>query len=296
MLAMQSKQKTLHSASVIWSCAPLYCALWAFCIVEAGELALPTASQAQTVPSALGDEVATLRLIAAPGPHGGTYAAALDIVMAPGSHTYWQQPGEAGVPPVFAFNGSENVAKAVVQYPAPARISEEGIEAFGYTDQVVFPVVVTPIDATKPAVLKADVTYAVCNKICIPAHGNAAIDLRPGSSGVDGGKVIAALADVPVPASALERRDLILAPDKGGAKPSWTVTWSGAVPIDDLFAVAPEGFYFETKKLGPNHFLLTAAQVVSASKTTSVPVSLTLARKGMSLVATEILDLAVATR
>ena len=261
--------------------------MWIFCIALPG---VNLARADSTVDSPYGKDVASLRLIAAPGLKKGSYEAGVSIAMASHAHTYWQQPGEAGVPPVFAFNGSVNVAKAEVQFPTPSRISEEGIEAFGYTDKVVFPVVVTPVDRSKPAVLKAVVDYAVCTKICIPAHGSATLTLAPGGAGVEAGAVEAAVAAVPTPLPTAERRDLSIVAEKGTAKPSWTVTWSGSPPIDDVFAVAPEGFYFDTKKLGPNRFTLTAAQIVAASGSTKVPVSLTLSRGDRGFVATETLD------
>ena len=304
MRAVTFKQKTLHSALSIWSRATFLRALWTFCIVLSGTLPgdailWPTSAQAQTLGAPIGDHAAELRLIAAPGRRGGFYDAGVEIVMPPGSHTYWQQPGEAGVPPVFAFNGSQNVAKADVKFPVPTRISEEGIEAFGYADKVTFPVVVTPIDAAKPAVLKVDVSYAVCSKICIPAHGTATLTLEGtglDGTGLDGAAVAAAFAEVPVPISAAQRGDLAIARQPGTAKPSWIVTWSGPSPVEDLFAVAPEGFYFETKRLAANRFSLTAVDVVSAGKTKPVPVSLTLARKTESLVTMEMLDATSTTR
>ena len=64
---------------------------------------------------------ATVRLIAAAGLERGKYEAGVEITMVAGSHTYWKMPGDSGVPPVFAFNGSENVAGATVSFPAPTR-------------------------------------------------------------------------------------------------------------------------------------------------------------------------------
>ena len=292
---MQSKQETIHRAAAILARFALSGALWISCIgLMAKSLTVPAVAE-QTLTSTLGDQVATMRLIAAPGLTNGRYSAAIDIAMAPGAHTYWQQPGDAGVPPVFSFNGSENVADARVVFPTPARISEEGIEAFGYTGEAVFPILVTPKDASKPSVLKADVTYAICQKICVPGHGTATLDLPPKSDSADAAKVETALANVPIPISAALRQNLKIEPLKGAGKPTWTLTWSGQTPVTDIFAEAPEGFYFETKKTGPDRFTLTAAQVVAATKTTRVPVSLVLALAPHGVVANETLDVAAST-
>lgn len=284
---MQSKQKTLHSALGIPNIRVLSGAMWIFCI------ACPVPSvmaETQTLLPTRGEQVATMRLIKAAGLSDGRYDVGVEIRMTPGSHTYWKQPGDAGVPPVFAFNGSANVAEAKVLFPAPKRISEGGIEAFGYTDRVTFPVVVMPKEAGKPAVLKLVMDYAVCNKICIPAHGTASLDLSPDGTAVDGTQVASAFHDLPLPLPPAETSKLAVLPETGAAKPSWTITWAGDTPVDDIFAIAPEGFYFDTKKLAPNTFKLTAVQVSVAERSVRVPISLTLAQKTGSLVTTQMLD------
>ena len=49
----------------------------------------------------------------------GQIGGGIEIALEPGWYTYWRNPGEAGVPPVFDFSGSENVASVDVMYPAP---------------------------------------------------------------------------------------------------------------------------------------------------------------------------------
>lgn len=198
--------------------------------------------------------------------------------MPSGSHTYWKNPGEAGVPPVFTFNGSENVSATTVLYPAPQRISEEGIDAFGYTDQVVFPVMVTPTDPTRPSKLHVDVTYAVCNTICLPGHSTASIDLRPHGAGESAGLVSAALAKVPQPDPA-DAAALVIVPrkaEKSGADPSWILTWTGHTTLRDIIPDAPEGYYFATKKTQPDVWRLTATQTVATGQSVTVPVTFVL--------------------
>ena len=236
-------------------------------------------------------------MLAAPSLKDGTYVAGIDISMAAGSHTYWKQPGDAGVPPVFSFNGSENVAKADVLFPAPSRISADGLESFGYENHVVFPIRVKPANAGKPAVLHVDVAYAVCNKICIPAHGDAMLKLDPQGGGADATLVDSALMKVPHSVSPAEKADLAIAPDKGATKPTWTLTWTGANPLDDIFADAPEGFYFDTRKRGKGSWSLVASQSLAQPKGVTVPVALILTRKGgANLVVTEKLDVNAPTQ
>ena len=110
--------------------------------------------------------------------------AGFEIALDPGAITYWRDPGEAGVPPTFDFSGSDNLAKAEVEFPAPERIPEpDGSVAFGYRGGVVLPIRVVAADPGKPVRLVAKVNYAVCEKICLPARASAALALgAPGAS------------------------------------------------------------------------------------------------------------------
>ena len=282
---MTVKQKRLQSAFVFSSRAALWLAL---CLFGIG----PVRAQ-MPGPSGTQDN-ARLELVGGDGGKRGSYVAGVAITMPPGSHTYWKMPGDAGVPPVFDFAGSRNLRSVHVLYPVPRRITEEGLEAFGYLDDVTFPVEVQAADPAKPVELGAAVAYAVCNRICIPAKGRASVTLAPGVAGPEAGRVAAALADVPQPASPREGKDLAVSRDPGAAKPTWTLAWHGATPVDDIFVDAPEGTYLATRKTGPSTWRLVAEQLAPGAST--VPVALTLARAANPLAIEETLDTAAATR
>ena len=218
---MMVKQIPIQVISVVRPWFPLCLALCAFCTT-------PAPASAQGLSPSFGESVATVRLIASVDRTGGQFHVAVAIVMKPGSHTYWKDPGDAGVPPVFAFNGSRNVSAAQVLFPAPSRIKEEGLEAYGYTDRVTFPVLVKPADGTAPASLHVDIAYAVCDRICVPATAKADLPLPAPDAAQDTAAVAAAFAEVPVPLPADHQGDLTVAAVSGGAKPTWSVIWSGA--------------------------------------------------------------------
>ena len=118
------------------------------------------------------------RLIAA----GGALAG-FEIRLAPNAITYWRDPGEAGVPPTFDFSGSDNIATIEPLFPAPTRIWEsDGSEAFGYASHVVIPLKIEPRDPAKPVTLKLDASYAVCEKLCLPARAKLTLTLQGGDS------------------------------------------------------------------------------------------------------------------
>jgi DsbC/DsbD-like thiol-disulfide interchange protein len=127
---------------------------------------------------------------------GGTLRAGLEIRLAAGWHTYWRYPGDAGVPPRFDFAGSQNVKSVEVLWPAPQPIPEEGLTAIGYKSDVTLPLVVVPLDPTRPVTLKLKLDYAVCEKLCVPAEGRGALVLSGGASPNDAA-LAAAEARVP---------------------------------------------------------------------------------------------------
>ena len=122
--------------------------------------------------------------------------AGIDMKLLPGWHTYWRYPGDSGVPPRFDFSGSENLKSATVLFPAPQVHTDEAGSTIGYEGRVVFPVDVTPKDPGRPVTLKLKADYAVCEKLCVPAEGSAALTLTPGASKEDAA-VKAAAARVP---------------------------------------------------------------------------------------------------
>ncbi len=136
-------------------------------------------------------------------------AAGIEIRLSPHSITYWRDPGDAGAPPTFDFSGSANLKSAEVRFPAPRRIEEaDSSVAFGYDADVLFPVALIPVDPKKPIGLKLAMTYAVCEKICLPARGNFGLTVASGVSSPYAAAVKAAQALIPLPVDAADvRRD-----------------------------------------------------------------------------------------
>ncbi|RFB78852.1 protein-disulfide reductase DsbD domain-containing protein [Methylovirgula sp. 4M-Z18] len=197
----------------------------------------------------------------AQGMQNNSYIVGVEIQLTGNAITYWGDPGEAGVPPIFAFGGSDNVGKTEVLYPFPQRMDEGGALAFGYRDHVTFPVRVTPSDPAKPVQLKLQLDYAVCDQICMPAHGDGALTLSPQEKMGEW----SAPADVPklLPDGAASA--YVVTPTHGSPKPVWTFTLKDkswlADPHADLFVEAPDGWYFDTtKKPEGDGFTLTLAE------------------------------------
>jgi DsbC/DsbD-like thiol-disulfide interchange protein len=227
-----------------------------------------------------------LRLIAAGGPPRGFYRAGIEIRLDPGALTYWRMPGGAGAPPVFSFEGSANAAGVTVSYPAPVRIDEDGTEAFGYRDRVTFPLHIIPKDTTRPVLLVVNLSYAVCASVCLPAKAEARLTLDPNqatsTASPEAIVIAAAEAEVPVLLTP-QQRDTKVAINRDKTAPSPTWRLSTQSNAKDLFAEAPPGWYFETRKSShPDEFLIVAVEQPQADSQTNskAPVPVTLTLKG----------------
>ena len=198
----------------------------------------------------------------------GTGQAAFQIELAPGSITYWRDPGDAGVPPTFDFSRSTNLASAEVDFPAPRRIVEpDGSEAFGYERGVVFPIRVRAADPAKPVTLALDANYAVCEKICLPARAVVSLSLPNGVAPAYAADIEAARALVP-------KRE-----DAAALKIELTAlqgrNWRLCLPAEtgaqrDLFVEPPEGWWLtakpETAEAGRDCFALALKQAPADAK------------------------------
>jgi thiol:disulfide interchange protein/DsbC/DsbD-like thiol-disulfide interchange protein len=130
---------------------------------------------------------------------GQPFRAALRLRMAPGWHTYWRNPGDAGLPPTLDFALPQGTAASDIAWPAPARQPEGPLMTYGYSNTVLLPVTITP--GSGNFVLKLHAQWLVCAKICIPEEGNFSVDLRPGPASPSPQASLFAAADARMPAA-----------------------------------------------------------------------------------------------
>jgi len=115
----------------------------------------------------------------------GTRIAALHLTMTPGWHTYWRIPGDAGIAPRFDWGASQNVASVVPIWPRPQVFDQNGYRSFGYADELVLPVEITPQDPAHPMALMGMMAIGICKDTCVPADVPVSGVLR-GHGGRDG--------------------------------------------------------------------------------------------------------------
>ena len=157
-------------------------------------------ARAQDASPWLKDGHSAVRLLAG-SRSGAVLLGGIAFQLQPGWHTYWRNPGDSGVPPRFDFGKSENIEAVTVLWPAPMKFADgAGGISLGYQKQVVLPLRIVAKNADRPVMLRADISYAVCEKLCIPVEASAELPFTSVASTEDSA-LFAALDTVPKPAT-----------------------------------------------------------------------------------------------
>src|ERR1700761_4314051 len=161
---------------------------------------LSVEARAQDASPWIRDGHSALRLLAG-SRSGAVLLGGIAFQLQPGWKTYWRTPGDSGVPPRFDFSKSDNVEAVTVMWPAPLKFDDgAGGHSIGYHDQIVLPLRIVAKAADKPVTLRAEINYAVCEKLCIPVEANTELGFNSVASTEDA-NLFAALDTVPTPAN-----------------------------------------------------------------------------------------------
>ena len=179
--------------------------------------------------------------------------AGLEIALEDGWKTYWRNPGSSGVPPHVDFAGSENVAAAELEFPAPTRFRDRDGDTIGYKHGVVLPVRVTPKDATKPVTLKLTAEFGICREVCVPVQPKMALQLPADAVKVPASASLAsALALVPHADARGSGDPKVAAIKLELAAPKPRIVIDASFPGDpakaDIFLEAPKGIWIPLPK------------------------------------------------
>lgn len=119
------------------------------------------------------------RLIASGGIEDGAYRAALELDLPAGWHTYWQNPGDSGIPPIFDVASSSNLKDFTVDYPVPVRHADETGTSMIYEGRLLLPIKAVPVRSDAPVTLSVRVLYGLCAEVCVPAEADVTALLTP---------------------------------------------------------------------------------------------------------------------
>lgn len=138
---------------------------------------------------------------------GEAVPVALRLTMEPGWHSYWINPGEAGVPLKAVWTLPEGWKAGELRQPVPKRFTTGGLAGFGYEGEALFLVdLIPPATAAGEARCRVKLSWLTCNDdSCVP--GTAELDLAlpagDGSASPEAARLAAAAEGMPRPLEGL---------------------------------------------------------------------------------------------
>ena len=108
---------------------------------------------------------------------GGRVRIALRLRLADGWHTYWRNPGEAGVPVELTPELSPGATFGAIEWPAPSRVSEGDVTTYGYSGEVVLPFSVTLAPGVNAVSGNVTAHWLACKDICVPEEATFRVEL-----------------------------------------------------------------------------------------------------------------------
>lgn len=111
---------------------------------------------------------------------GRTLTVALRVNHDPHWHTYWKNPGDAGLATELAWELPEGFSAGPIQWPVPDITDTSGLKTYGYGG-----VTYLLVDIATPATLKAgatvtlaaNATWLMCDQACIPGEAKVSLSL-----------------------------------------------------------------------------------------------------------------------
>lgn len=234
------------------------------------------------------------RLVSAAWDGKGEALIGVQIELEKGWKTYWQNPGDAGVPPQLDWGKSGNLEAVIARWPVPTRLPDPYGVSIGYKGSVIVPVLLKPEQTGKPIDLDLEIEYGVCAEVCIPVTARLSLALAPGAGDSHEALIEQWIARTPEladpEAPAANGLALAAITPLGGGKTGLTLRMSGEGGLEkpDLLVVGPPEYYFTVPKLvahkgGSATFSLEIDGLKSFSDVKDEHISLTLIDKGRAM-------------
>lgn len=139
------------------------------------------------------------------GPHvDGKRTVALVMTPREGWHTYWKNPGAAGVETRVEWQLPPGAAASEIRYPVPDRFVVSGIMNYVFETERALLVDISGLPDTGSAPVAVRIDYLVCDdEICIPESAELSANLEDVT--VDAQRLAAWESDQPVPAAGSAR-------------------------------------------------------------------------------------------
>ncbi|HVU08481.1 MAG TPA: protein-disulfide reductase DsbD domain-containing protein [Verrucomicrobiae bacterium] len=114
---------------------------------------------------------------------GDTIWAGVDLKMEPDWHTYWKNPGDAGMATSIKWQLPPGISAGEIQWPLPEKLPPLEVTTYGYENETVLlvPLTISTNLSASELNLKANVSWLECKDVCIPAEQDVEAKLTIGS-------------------------------------------------------------------------------------------------------------------
>ena len=178
---------------------------------------------------------------------GGAFTVGLLMTMDTGWHTYWINPGDAGLATQIAWEVPQGFIPGAIRWPLPRKTMDSGdVQSYAYSGENMLLIPFTAPASLKPGsrvTLKAKVSWLECRSICVPGDAEPGITLPvvAGTVAPDNERLFATYEDrVPRPLGPDAGITFAAAPEKG--KMVLTLTPAGSAEFVTSGEDAPD-FY-----------------------------------------------------
>ncbi len=110
---------------------------------------------------------------------GAMTTVALRITMDRGWHTYWTNPGDAGLPLTVQWTLPEGITVSPLRFPVPHVLPQPPLMSYGYEGELFVLADVSVAPSVRPGTriaLAADADFLVCADVCLPASGHVTLN------------------------------------------------------------------------------------------------------------------------
>ena len=113
--------------------------------------------------------------------NGKPFTVTVVLDLQPGWHTYWQYPGDSGLPPKVIWHLPEGWTAGPIEFAVPHQFSEPGdMIIYGYEKQQLLRATITPPrDLPKDMIfdLKASLSWLACKELCVPGSADVSLSV-----------------------------------------------------------------------------------------------------------------------
>lgn len=125
---------------------------------------------------------------------GEAFDAALRIEQEPGWHSYWLNPGDAGLPTEISWRLPPGLTAGDIRWPHPEQLTLAGVSSYGYSGDLFLPIRITADRGLQPGrevTLSGTAEWLICEEVCLPAEEEVRLTLPVRSTPMEADPVFA---------------------------------------------------------------------------------------------------------